>query len=131
MLDTKEAVKEMYRLALKKPDGRSLILYSRAPIDHSINATAPKGGGVPANPHLRWHPLRGEWVAYASHRQDRTFLPPKEFNPLKPTTSSEFPTELPSGDYDVAVFENLFPSLTGNAHAPPHLAIPTLAGKGA
>jgi UDPglucose--hexose-1-phosphate uridylyltransferase len=35
-------------------------------------------------PHLRWHPLRGEWVTYAAHRQGRTFLPPPEYNPLAP-----------------------------------------------
>jgi UDPglucose--hexose-1-phosphate uridylyltransferase len=59
---------------------------------------------------MRWHPLRAEWIAYAGYRQNRTFLPPAEYNPLAPTTDPANPTELPAGDYDVAVFENLFPT---------------------
>ena len=53
--------------------------------------------------HLRWHPLRGEWVTYAAQRQGRPFLPPSDYNPLAPTTNPEFPTELPQGDYEIAV----------------------------
>jgi hypothetical protein len=44
----------------------------------------------------------------ASHRQNRTFLPPPEYNPLAPTSDPASPTELPAGQYDAAVFENLF-----------------------
>ena len=44
---------------------------------------------IAPNPHLRWHPLRGEWVAYAGHRQHRTFLPPPEYNPLAPSDESD------------------------------------------
>jgi UDPglucose--hexose-1-phosphate uridylyltransferase len=86
---------------------------------------------VHPNPHLRWHPLRGEWVAYAAHRQDRTFLPPPEYNPLLPWNGDPSnPTELPAGDYDIAVFDNLFPTLALEAHTPPTLAIQTAPGKG-
>jgi UDPglucose--hexose-1-phosphate uridylyltransferase len=60
---------------------------------------------------LRWNPLLGEWVATATHRQDRTFLPPDNFCPLCPTQEGGFPTEVPETDYDIAVFENRFPSL--------------------
>lgn len=60
---------------------------------------------------LRWNPLLGEWVATATHRQDRTFLPPDDFCPLCPTKEGGFPTEVPESDYDIAVFENRFPSL--------------------
>jgi UDPglucose--hexose-1-phosphate uridylyltransferase len=102
----------MYKRALTKPDGRALWLYSRRPIDPGIVATAPAGGATEPRSHLRWHPLRGEWVAYATHRQQRTFLPPAEFNPLAPTTDPNAPTELPAGDYDVAVFENKFPTFS-------------------
>ena len=91
----------MYRLELKKPDGRQLTLYSRTPIAGVESAPSPRKEPVHPNPHLRWHPLRGEWVTYASHRQDRTFLPPPEYNPLRPTTDPANPTELPSGNYDV------------------------------
>ena len=120
----------MYKRALVKPDGRALHLYSRRPIDEGLQATAPRSGAVAPNPHFRWHPLRGEWVAYASHRQNRTFQPPKEFNPLVPTRSAEFPTELPAGDYDAAVFDNLFPSMSLQAHSAPSLNVPTRPARG-
>lgn len=60
---------------------------------------------------LRWNPLLGEWVATATHRQERTFMPPADFCPLCPTKSGGFPTEVPESTYDLAVFENRFPSL--------------------
>jgi len=82
------------------------------------------------NAHLRWHPLRGEWVAYAGHRQHRTFLPPPQYNPLQAGCDAEHPTEVPSGSWDVAVFDNLFPAFSDNAHDAPQLSVPTMAGKG-
>jgi UDPglucose--hexose-1-phosphate uridylyltransferase len=60
---------------------------------------------------LRWHPLLGEWVATATHRQDRTFFPPEDYCPLCPTKPGKFPTEIPAATYDIVVFENKFPSL--------------------
>jgi len=60
---------------------------------------------------LRWNPLLGEWVATATHRQDRTFLPPDDYCPLCPTKPGGFPTEVPASNYDIAVFENRFPTL--------------------
>ena len=67
---------------------------------------------------LRWNPLLGEWVATATHRQERTFLPPADFCPLCPTKPGGFPTEVPEDDYDIVVFENRFPSLRPNPPAP-------------
>ncbi len=86
---------------------------------------------VSPNSHLRWHPLRGEWIAYASHRQHRTFLPPPEWNPLAVTTDPSAPTEVPAGPWEVAVFENLFPTLSGQAHDPPASIVDTRPGRGA
>ena len=60
---------------------------------------------------LRWNPLLGEWVATATHRQQRTFMPPAEFCPLCPTQTGGFLTEVPESTYDIVVFENRFPSL--------------------
>lgn len=60
---------------------------------------------------LRWHPILEEWVITATHRQDRTFHPPADYCPLCPTKPGAFPTEIPSEDYDIAVFQNKFPSL--------------------
>jgi len=105
----------LYKTCLPKPDGRKLLLYSRSSIARNIEAPSPNLNPIRANPHLRWHPLLGEWVAYASHRQERTFLPPPEYNPLAPTRSRDFPTELPEGDYEIAVFDNLFPSMALSA----------------
>ncbi|MES2962273.1 MAG: galactose-1-phosphate uridylyltransferase [Bdellovibrionota bacterium] len=117
----------MYRKDLVKPDGRHLLLYSQKPISEGIVPTNPPHEPITGRSHLRWHPLRGEWVAYASHRQNRTFLPPKEYSPLMVTKTPEFPTELPTGDYQMAVFENLFPSLSMNASETPApmLTVPT------
>ncbi|HYK91422.1 MAG TPA: galactose-1-phosphate uridylyltransferase [Acidobacteriota bacterium] len=67
---------------------------------------------------LRWNPLLGEWVATATHRQERTFLPPADFCPLCPTAPGGFPTEVPESDYDVVVFENRFPSLRPDPEVP-------------
>ena len=60
---------------------------------------------------LRWHPLLSQWVITATHRQDRTFLPPEDYCPLCPTKPGGFPTEVPAETYDIVVFENKFPSL--------------------
>ncbi|HHX01286.1 MAG TPA: galactose-1-phosphate uridylyltransferase [Firmicutes bacterium] len=60
---------------------------------------------------LRWNPQLMQWVIVATHRQHRTFKPPKEFCPLCPTRPGAFPTEIPAEDYEIVVFENKFPSL--------------------
>jgi UDPglucose--hexose-1-phosphate uridylyltransferase len=62
--------------------------------------------------------LLGEWVATATHRQERTFLPPADFCPLCPTKPGGFPTEIPEPTYDMVVFENRFPSLRSDPPAP-------------
>lgn len=64
--------------------------------------------------------MLGEWLATATARQNRTFLPPADFCPLCPTKDGGFPTEVPDSDYDIVVFENQFPSLSPN---PPEPAI--------
>jgi UDPglucose--hexose-1-phosphate uridylyltransferase len=120
----------MHSKELTKPDGRRLTLYSNRPIPDGIDAPSPFPDPLQANPHLRWHPLRGEWVTYAGFRQNRTFLPPPEYNPLAVTTDPAFPTEMPQGDYEVAVFDNRFPSLALESHDPPHLTVPTAPANG-
>jgi UDPglucose--hexose-1-phosphate uridylyltransferase len=67
---------------------------------------------------LRWNPLLGEWLATATDRQERTFLPPPDFCPLCPTKEGGFPTEVPESDYDIAVFLNRFPSFAPNPPPP-------------
>lgn len=120
----------MFKKELTKPDGRTLFLYSHSEISNDIVATNPKNGGEKASPHMRWHPLRREWVIFAAHRQGRTFLPPKDFSPLAVSTSEEFPTELPAGNYEVAVFENLFPAMNESTMESPEMTVPTRPAKG-
>ncbi|MDB5946587.1 MAG: Gal-P uridylyltransferase, partial [Ramlibacter sp.] len=120
-------------LELTKPDGRRLTLYSRAPLDAGLQAPSPFPEPLNAAAHLRWHPLRGEWVTYAAYRQDRTFLPPPEYNPLAVTTDPRNPTEVPAGAWDIAVFDNRFPSLAApvaGAAPPPELIVPTAPADG-
>ena len=82
---------------------------------------------------LRWNPLLSEWVITATHRQDRTFLPPAEYCPLDPTKPGGFPTEVPRESYDIVVFENRFPSFTPGAPEPEEVGsplTPTAPGRG-
>lgn len=120
----------MQRVELKKPDGRRLFLYAREALDVGGGAPSPfaqplASGGA----HLRWHPLRSEWVTYAPFRQDRTFLPPPQYDPLAATRDPAAPTELPAGNWEVAVFENRFPAL-GWQEPPPGLIVPTASARG-
>jgi UDPglucose--hexose-1-phosphate uridylyltransferase len=120
----------MYKRRLVKPDGRALRLYARAPLPDGIPAPSPSTTPHHPNPHLRWHPLRGEWVAYAGHRQHRTFLPPSEYNPLAVSIDPGHPTEVPAGPWDIAVFDNLFPTFSPTAHDPPRLSVPAAPARG-
>jgi len=121
----------MFKQDFIKPDGRQLALYS-ASVPVEITGPVPTpGDAVTATPQLRWHPLRGEWVMYAAHRQGRPFLPPPGYNPLAVTTDLANPTELPAGRYDMAVFQNRFPSLSLDAPQPPAVpGVPVKAGIG-
>ena len=69
---------------------------------------------------LRWNPLLEEWVITATHRQDRTFLPPREQCPLCPTPLGDPPSEIERDTYEIVVFENRFPSLR---QSPPEPAV--------
>ncbi len=67
---------------------------------------------------MRWNPLLGEWVVTATHRQDRTFLPPRDYCPLCPTQPGGFPTEVPDSDYEIVCFENRFPTFSREPSSP-------------
>jgi len=104
-------------------DGRTIRYYDtqdqvRAVADKREKAEQPGIG------ELRLDPLVNEWVAMASHRQGRVFLPPKELCPLCPSTSANL-TEVPEEDFEVVVFDNKSPSLR-----PPvgDWALPDMAG---
>lgn len=119
----------MYTLELRKPDGRELTLYSRRPIP-DLCAPSPFVTPLEGKPHLRWHPLREEWITYAAYRQDRTFLPPPEYNPFAVTTSAANPTEVPAGGWDIAVFDNRFPALDLSATDAPASTVLTAPARG-
>lgn len=121
----------MHRIELTKPDGRALTLYALEPMGDVGAAPSPFLEPLGRFPHLRRDPLRDEWITYAAHRQDRTFLPPPEYNPLAVTTDAAAPTELPAGGWDVAVFENRFPSLSLDAAEAPASIVDTAPGTGA
>ncbi|HET6382692.1 MAG TPA: galactose-1-phosphate uridylyltransferase [Armatimonadota bacterium] len=71
---------------------------------------------------LRWNPILEEWVITATWRQDRTFLPPKDYCPLCPSRPGHAPTEVPESTYQIVCFENRFPSLQPE---PPEPAVPS------
>ncbi|MGV0746455.1 galactose-1-phosphate uridylyltransferase [Mycolicibacterium sp. XJ870] len=63
---------------------------------------------------LRFDRQTGQWVVIAALRQDRTHLPAADECPLCPGPSGQT-SEVPAPDYDVVVFENRFPSLSGDS----------------
>ncbi|MBI4519222.1 MAG: galactose-1-phosphate uridylyltransferase [Gemmatimonadetes bacterium] len=91
-------------------DGRYFIFYDfeREP---EILQPGPASAPTPGVGELRLSEQTGEWVITAAHRQERTHLPPPEYCPLCPSRSGAPPTEVPARDYEIAVFENRFPSL--------------------
>lgn len=69
-------------------------------------------------PERRRDPITGEWVIFATARQDRTFLPSADLCPLCPTRDPERPTEIHRRSYNIAVFDNRCPALSGNPPQP-------------
>lgn len=115
-------MKRIHRRIHPKADGRLLYLYGWEP--HTLPPLEEDLQAPMAASHLRWHPLREEWVVYAAHRQERTFLPPPEVCPFCPSHPGGVPTEIPFEDFEVAVFENRFPALQQQAPSPPALPSP-------
>lgn len=104
----------MKKTATRLADGRELIYY-----DARDDAVRDAVDQRPLDPiatrsEVRHDRLLGDDVAVASHRQGRTYLPPADECPLCPSRDGRL-SEIPASDYDVAVFENRFPSLAGDA----------------
>jgi UDPglucose--hexose-1-phosphate uridylyltransferase len=102
----------MQKTSTRLADGRELIYYDRLPVhrrDYPDLRTLPK---QTSSSRARYDPLTGEWVIIASHRQDRSFQPSAADCPLCPSRDGH-PTEVPAPEYDVVVFQNRFPALTG------------------
>jgi len=102
-------------------DGRELLLFAlpgHTPAPVPDRRPLPDRGNQQSQ--LRFDRQTGQWVIIAALRQDRTYKPPPDQCPLCPGPSG-VTSEIPAPDYDVAVFENRFPSLSGAGSAPFHL----------
>ncbi len=99
----------VFRRDHRKPDGRHLSLYGYAPHEGPVLDELLRPETAPGE--LRRDPLRNSWAIYAPHRQSRTFLPSAAADPLAPHRPGAPATEIPFEDFELAVFENRFPSL--------------------
>ncbi|MFI1732069.1 galactose-1-phosphate uridylyltransferase [Streptomyces acidicola] len=104
----------MKKTSTRLADGRELIYYDlrddsvrdavdRRPLERTVTTSE-----------VRHDVLLGDSVAIASHRQGRTYHPPADECPLCPSRGDRL-SEIPDSSYDVAVFENRFPSLAGHS----------------
>ncbi|MGW0363719.1 galactose-1-phosphate uridylyltransferase [Streptomyces sp. NPDC002990] len=115
----------MKRTSARLADGREILYYdadhtdgpqATAGTESSTERAVPDTRTLDASAtvsEVRRDPMLGDPVVIASHRQDRTHLPPADACPLCPSTEGRA-SEIPAPDYEVAVFENRFPSLAGD-----------------
>ena len=109
MIIAGDSVGGVIRTSRRLADGREILYFDSEPVPRDAVDTRDLPA-VATRSQLRWDALLGEWVAIASHRQTRTFLPPADECPLDPSRPGR-PTEIPESTYQVVVFENRFPSL--------------------
>ncbi|NUV87887.1 galactose-1-phosphate uridylyltransferase [Streptomyces sp. KAI-26] len=104
----------MKKTVTRLADGRELIYYDS--VDSTVRNAVDRRplDAVSTSSEIRHDPLLGDTVAIASHRQARTYHPPADACPLCPTRDGRL-SEIPDSHYDVAVFENRFPSLAGDS----------------
>ncbi|QKW07065.1 galactose-1-phosphate uridylyltransferase [Streptomyces sp. NA04227] len=104
----------MKKTSTRLADGRELIYYDlRDDVVRDAPDLRPLDAAGPALGEVRHDVLLGDSVAIASHRQSRTYHPPADQCPLCPSAEGRL-SEIPDSSYDVAVFENRFPSLDGD-----------------
>ena len=95
-------------------DGRELLFFSLPGSTPSpVADRRPLPPFEPGQSQLRFDQATGQWVIIAARRQDRTYKPPPDQCPLCPGPTG-LTSEVPAPDYDVVVFENRFPSLSGS-----------------
>ena len=91
-------------------DGRELFYYDDP--DTALGADrrvdARELDPRPATATMRQDVLTGDWITFATQRQNRVMLPSADADPLAPQSPTN-PSEVPSL-YDVAVFENRSPA---------------------
>jgi len=93
-------------------DGREIIFFDRPGAPERVVDDRRPLTAASTSSQIRRDPMLDEYVVMASHRQDRTYLPPADECPLDPSVDGKR-TEVPTPDYQVVVFENRFPSLSG------------------
>ncbi|MGW0309876.1 galactose-1-phosphate uridylyltransferase [Streptomyces flavidovirens] len=104
----------MKKTSTRLADGRELLYYDSRD-DAVRDAVDPRPlDPIATTSQIRRDPLLGDCVAIASHRQGRTYHPPADECPLCPSRDGR-QSEIPAAEYEVAVFENRFPSLAGDA----------------
>ena len=101
-------------------DGRALFYFDReSGKDRSAPDLRTDVHETHSTSQMRWNPLMRDYSVVAGHRQSRTYKPPPGLCPLCPSHGSTL-TEIPAADYEVAVFENRFPSFSlGSADTVP------------
>jgi UDPglucose--hexose-1-phosphate uridylyltransferase len=104
----------VFKTQIRLADGRELFYYDTAPdqVRDAVDERPLSQRNLATQ--LRYEPFLDTWVTYASHRQDRTYLPSAQDCPLCPSRPGH-ETEIPASDYEVAVFENRFPALSAPA----------------
>ncbi len=103
----------VHRTSTRLADGRELIYFDDT-AGTSRDIADPRDLPVVENlSQIRYDALLGEWVGIAGHRQTRTYQPPPDQCPLCPSTAANA-SEIPASTYDVAVFQNRFPSFVGS-----------------
>ncbi|MGY0234663.1 galactose-1-phosphate uridylyltransferase [Longispora urticae] len=101
----------MKRTVTHLADGRELLYFDESDASTRDVTDRRRLPTPPDASELRYDPLLDEWVAIATHRQSRIFLPPADECPLCPSTADRL-SEIPAPSYDVVVFENRFPSFS-------------------
>ncbi len=99
-------------------DGRELLFFAlpgHVPAPVADRRPLPERDPSPSQ--LRFDRTTGQWLIIAALRQDRTHKPPPGRCPLCPGPTG-LTSEVPAPDYDVVVFENRFPSLSGPGATP-------------
>ncbi|ONK13749.1 galactose-1-phosphate uridylyltransferase [Streptomyces sp. MP131-18] len=107
----------MKRTTTRLADGRELIYYDAGDDAGDAVRDSPDRRPLPpvqASAEIRHDPLLDERVGYAAHRQTRTYHPPADQCPLCPSRGEQL-SEIPADSYQVAVFENRFPSFSGTS----------------
>ncbi|OIU88834.1 MULTISPECIES: galactose-1-phosphate uridylyltransferase [unclassified Microbacterium] len=109
-LRTSELGAGVVRRATRLADGRELLYYD----DPGTSLGSERGvdartlDGRPETATMRQDVLTGDWITFATARQNRVMMPSADADPLAPQTPSN-PSEVPA-QYDVAVFENRSPA---------------------